>query len=223
MRKFAMILIVLALAGSAMARDKKPDYQVGTFVSGIGVDTGSVSRRGAFGGSTTESTGFQSSKVRTADGEYLIQQPVSGAHILFGDPAVDGGHIRWFMDDLNKGDKVVFAALCNKRNQCAFWLPKPDKPGKDYTTVGWFVPFRAKTNANTLCGTGKLTKEAEAQVCGPAAEAEAEANAEKAADPVKAMNDMAKKMIHDNLEIACRMPLNPGVQPIPCPKDEKEK
>jgi hypothetical protein len=81
-------------------------------------------------------------------------------------------HKGWFMDNLHEGDRVLFAAKCktyrNNHTSCQFWLPNPDKAGKEILTVGGFTPAVAKTNTSQLCGTGKLSASVEAQVCNAA-------------------------------------------------------
>jgi hypothetical protein len=74
-------------------------------------------------------------------------------------------HKEWFMDQLHEGDKILFDAKCNKHNNCEFYLPDPDKTGKEIVTVGYYRADVAKTNTTTLCGKGKLSPAVEAQVC----------------------------------------------------------
>jgi hypothetical protein len=114
--------------------------------------------------------------VTTADGVYSIEAPTSVAGTMLAGMATNGNaptiHKGWFMDNLHEGDKVLFAAKCkthhNNHTSCEFWLPNPDKTGKEIMTVGVFSPAVAKTNTSQLCGTGKLSASVEAQVCNPA-------------------------------------------------------
>ncbi len=172
-RIFAIIsLLSLALVGSVFAKDKVI-YQVGIFTSNTEVaDTTLASGGGCgIGGCTTGNTmqfAHNISMVKTSDGVYGIASPVSvGGGILVG--MMTGSaptlHKQWFMDNLHEGDKVLFNAKCDKHNRCVFILPNPDDPNKVYKTVGTFYPSVSKTNANVLCGTGKLTPDVEAQVC----------------------------------------------------------
>ena len=113
----------------------------------------------------------------TDSGAYAIEAPTQAAATffqgIFVSPSLPDVHIQWFMDDLHTGDKVLFAAKCDKHNNCLFWLPKPDQPGKEYHTNGWFRPRIAPTNTTQLCGTGKLSAAIEAQVCKPALSSQA--------------------------------------------------
>ena len=171
----AAIAITLALVGSALAKDNRRDhsaeYQVGTFVETQRVDTGSVSQGGSgglFGGRNvrTQNLGHNAAVVSVPTGQYTINQPFSVGAAMFGGSTVDP-HKAWFMDQMHAGDKVLFAAKCNKHNDCQIRVPNPDKPGKEIMTDGRFEPAVAKTNTNALCGTGKLTADVEAQVCTP--------------------------------------------------------
>jgi hypothetical protein len=60
---------------------------------------------------------------------------------------------------------VLFAAGCDKHHHCTFWLPNPDKVGKEFVTRGVFVPSVAPSNTTSLCGTGKLSASVSAEVC----------------------------------------------------------
>ena len=103
---------------------------------------------------------------------FALEAPVSGGKSFLAAMATNGLapqiHKEWFMDQLHEGDQVLFTAKCNKHNDCTFWLPDPDRQGKEFITAGHFVPDVAKTNTQTLCGMGKLSAAVEAQVCGQA-------------------------------------------------------
>jgi hypothetical protein len=106
---------------------------------------------------------------------YAIEAPVSVGRSLLAGALTDGlaptVHKEWFMDQLHSDDKILFAAKCNKHNNCEFWLPDPDKTGKEYITIGYYRADAAKTNTQSLCGKGKLSPEVEAQVCAVASAA----------------------------------------------------
>jgi len=167
--KAILIVLVLALIGSAFAKDHdhSAEYKVGTLQSTEQIDTGTFTS--CDHGCMSQSTGHNVHYVVNDDGAYVINAPTSaGLSFLQGmlvSPNLPDVHIQWFLDDLNVGDKVLFAAECDKHNNCHFWLPKPDQLGKEYHTTGLFRPRIAKTNTNQLCGTGKLTPAIEAQVC----------------------------------------------------------
>lgn len=175
--KSAGILIPFILAGTLFAqqlehskrfsKDHSSDYQVGT------LQTTEVASTGTFTscdhGCISQSTGHNVHYLETESGLFVIDSPTSTAGSIFQSALVGANapdvHIQWFMDELHPGDKVLFAAACGKHNDCTFWLPKPDKPGKEYITAGSFHPRVAKTNTTQLCGTGKLSPSVEAQVC----------------------------------------------------------
>lgn len=168
MKKYIAIavLFLLATLASAKNKDHSTEYKVGILQSTEVVNTGTYTS--CNGGCMSQSTGHNIHYVVTDEGAYGIDSPTNaGLSILqgMGNPKLPPVHIQWFMDDLHEGDKVLFAAECDKHNNCRFWLPKPDQQGKEYHTIGWFRPRVAKTNTNQLCGTGKLSAEVEAQVC----------------------------------------------------------
>jgi hypothetical protein len=91
-------------------------------------------------------------------------------------------HNKWFLDNVQPGTKVLFASQCGNPNKkhpneavrCTFYFPDPDSSSHEYFTTGDFTPFTAgdgsntQKTANSLCGTGKLRPEVEAQLCGAA-------------------------------------------------------
>ncbi len=168
----AMPFVLFFLLSSFTIATDKPPYEVGIFMSSEQVSDGSYSTAscGSFGcNGSAYNAAHNVHLVRTDNGIYSIEAPVSVAGtVLLG--MLNNGiaptvHKAWFMDDLHEGDKVLFSADCNKHNRWTIRLPNPDKPTKEITTQGFFYPSIAKTNATTLCGTGKLTADVEAQVC----------------------------------------------------------
>jgi hypothetical protein len=89
-------------------------------------------------------------------------------------------HNKWFLDNVQPGTKVLFAAECSKPSKkhpndavrCSFYFPDPDSSTHEYATMGDFTPNQAgdgsntQKTASTLCGTGKLKADVEAQLCG---------------------------------------------------------
>jgi hypothetical protein len=170
---FAFCLAVTALflltSVRAYAKDHSSEYEVGVFSA-----TGQLSD-GSFavchgGMCSTHFAGHNIHYVRTPRGMYGVEAPIAKG-TAFANAMLTGGlapvaHQEWFMDQLHEGDKVLLAVKCNKHNDCTFWIPNPDHVGKEYSTFGFFRPDVAKTNTQTLCGTGKLSPAVEAQVCG---------------------------------------------------------
>jgi len=171
MKNLILIAMALLMCCSASAKRKcsafsckevHANYQIGTLESQGTVDTGTFTS--CDHGCTTRSTGHNVHYVTTPDGAYAIEAPTNlGLSIL----SKSDIYVKWFMDSLNPGDKVLFTPECNKNNDCKFFLPKPEKPGDEYHTTGWFRPRVATTNTTQLCGTGKLSADVEAQVCTP--------------------------------------------------------
>jgi hypothetical protein len=119
-------------------------------------------------------------------GDYRVEAPINkGASILsaMGSTPFNPAriyHNKWFFDNVEPGTKVLFASQCAKPNRkhpieavrCTFYFPDPDSSDHEYETLGDFTPFafgdgsNTQEIANTLCGTGKLKPEVEAQLCG---------------------------------------------------------
>jgi hypothetical protein len=126
--------------------------------------------------------------LHTDAGDYRVEAPVNtGLSILsaMGSSAANPAktfHNKWFLDNVQPGTKVLFASQCanpNKKHpnepvRCTFYFPDPDSSSHEYLTIGDFTPFGAgdgsntQKTANSLCGTGKLKPEVEAQICGEA-------------------------------------------------------
>jgi hypothetical protein len=127
--------------------------------------------------------------LHTDAGDYRVEAPINkGATFMSAMAAgmanvpyaAQTYHNKWFMDKVQPGTKVLFAAECAKPNKkhpnepvrCTFYFPDPDSSDHEYTTLGDFTPFASgdgsntQKTANTLCGTGKLKPEVEAQLCG---------------------------------------------------------
>ncbi len=174
----AVLFFAVALA-QASGKDHSAEYKVGTFMGTQPVSDGSYAHCSGAGCSAYNAA-HNIHMVTTEDGAYAIEAPTSlAATIVVGvlsrgnSPTI---HKPWFMDDLHEGDQMLFAAKCDMkhpRHYCAFWLPNPDKTGKEFSTRGWFTPAVAKTNTTSLCGMGKLSASVEAQVCRKADDAKA--------------------------------------------------
>ncbi|MGD0581170.1 MAG: hypothetical protein ABSC08_19880 [Bryobacteraceae bacterium] len=161
--------MLLATLPVMLASNKNLVYDVGTFVAGQQVSDGTYgSASGGFGES--HAVGHTAHVVVTAAGTFVIEPPTSVFGSMVMSMATDGHaptmRKAWFMDDLHNGDKVLFNAVCSKHGRCVIKLPNPENPNKVYVTQGMFHPNVGKTNTFGLCGTGKLTADAEAQLCG---------------------------------------------------------
>ena len=127
--------------------------------------------------------------LHTDAGDYRVEAPINkGASILSAmasnayHPATTF-HNKWFLDNVQPGTKVLFASECARPNKkhpndtvrCTFYFPDPDSSNHEYATIGDFTPFSAGDGSNTaktagtLCGTGKLKPQIEAQLCLPQA------------------------------------------------------
>lgn len=169
--KYVKIAVVLALVistASAFAGDHAAKYMAGTF-SSTGQVTDGTYLNGQGRGVVSKTAGHNVHFVSVPEGTYAIEAPSAvGKTVLLGaltNSAMPMLHKQWFMDQLHEGDQVLFAAKCDKHNNCEFWLPNPDKQGSEIHTQGDFRPNVAKSNTASLCGKGKLSPAVEAQVC----------------------------------------------------------
>ncbi|MGA3079309.1 MAG: hypothetical protein ABSG56_37220 [Bryobacteraceae bacterium] len=172
MRKFlfSILFMVLVVASMSMSFGKdKPAYEIGIFQASLQASDGNYSS-GNGGFSESHNVGHNVHLLSTPEGLYYIDAPTNVGLSVLSSMATNGhsaaAHKQWFMDDLHEGDKVLFSAACDKHWNCRIRLPNPENPEKVIATNGHFKPASAKTNTtNALCGTGKLTPDAEAQLC----------------------------------------------------------
>jgi hypothetical protein len=184
MKSIAIILALCIFPTFAHPKEK-PQYEVGTFIQSGQVNDGTYSTAscgvGGCSGSAYNAAHNQHA-VSAPEGTYYIDAPVSVGWSMVAAMGTNGNapliHKQWFMDDLHEADKVLFSAECNKHNACTIRLPNPDRPDKEFRTVGRFYPNVAKTNTTSLCGRGRLTAAVEAQVCGVRQEPEPESAAQ---------------------------------------------
>lgn len=188
---FGLSSIVLLATTPVWAKDHASRYEVGIFITTQRLNDGTYSYASC-NSLGCSGSGYDASHnihyVRTPEGLYAINAPVSVAGTLLLGLSTPGGnsptvHKIWFMDDLNDGDRVLFTAKCNRHNLCQFWLPDPDKPGKEFVTNGSFHPVVSKTNTRTLCGTGKLSAAVEQEVCGTRSQTQTSQRTEEAKAP----------------------------------------
>lgn len=124
--------------------------------------------------------------LHTNAGDYRVEAPINKGMTFLSamsstayNPAKTF-HDKWFLDNVQPGTKVLFASECAKPSKkhpndavrCTFYFPDPDSFNHEYVTLGDFTPLTSgdgsntQKTANTLCGTGKLRPDVEAQLCG---------------------------------------------------------
>lgn len=170
--------IVILATSIAFSKDHSTAYQVGIFRGTQALSDGTYSSAscGTLGCSgSAYNASHNVHYVETSEGTYGIEAPVSLSRTFMLGMLTPGGnsptlHKEWFMDLLHDGDQVLFAAGCDKHHHCTFWLPNPDKVGKEFVTRGVFVPSVAPSNTTSLCGTGKLSASVSTEVCQPSAQ-----------------------------------------------------
>ena len=162
------------------------EYQVATLDQNLRVETGSDV---TLAKSTTDAKlgpgGQGIHLLHTDAGDYRVEAPINRGMTFLSAMGSNSRHPaktfhnKWFLDNVQTGTKVLFASECAKPNKkhpneavrCSFYFPDPDSSDHEYATLGDFTPFAAgdgsntQKTANTLCGTGKLRPEVEAQLC----------------------------------------------------------
>lgn len=193
MKKISSMTLAVALLspGFCFAKGDKTykhasQYQLATLDQNVRVSTGSDVTLAKTQTDAKLSGGGQGIHLLyTAQGNYRVEAPINkGLSILsaMGSNAYHPAqtfHNKWFMENVQSGTKVLFASECAKPSKkhpndavrCTFWFPDPDSTDHEYATMGDFTPYvdgdasDVQKTANTLCGTGKLRPEVEAQVC----------------------------------------------------------
>jgi hypothetical protein len=194
MRKLTVLLVSL-LALPVFAKDAKTykhasEYQVAVLDQNLRVTTGTdvtlakTSTDAKLGGG-----GQGIHLLHTDAGDFRVEAPVNkglsfmsamAAGMANNGTVAQTFHNKWFLDQVAPGTKVLFASECMKPSKkhpndavrCTFWFPDPDSTDHEYATMGDFTPFAVgdgsnmQKTANTLCGTGKLKPDVEAQLCG---------------------------------------------------------
>ncbi len=188
----AVATALFCVSALGFAKDEKTyqhasEYQVAILDQNLRVATGSDVTLAKTATAAKLGPGGQNIHLLHTDaGDYRVEAPINkGLTFLsaMGSNANNPAktfHNRWFLDNVQPGTKVLFAAECAKPNKkhlneavrCRFYFPDPDKSDHEYATLGDFTPFAAGDGSNmqkaadTLCGTGKLRPDVEAQLCG---------------------------------------------------------
>lgn len=197
--KVASIVLILFLAtglsGFCQGKDKKTykhvsEYQLAVLDQNLRVATGSDVTLAKNSTDAKLGPGGQGIHLLHTDaGDYRVEAPVNKGMTILSAMASNAYHPaqtfhnKWFLDNVQPGTQVLFAASCarpskkhpNDPVRCEFWFPDPDSNTHEYETIGDFTPYTAGDGSNTqrvgnaLCGTGKLNPATEAQLCGASA------------------------------------------------------
>jgi hypothetical protein len=181
-----LFIPVLGFGKDAKTYKHASEYQVAILDQNLRVATGSDVTLGKTSTDAKLAGGQGIHLLHTDAGDYRVEAPINkGLSILsamasnaYNPPVIY--HNKWFLDNVQPGTKVLFASECarpgrkhpNEPVRCTFYFPDPDSSDHEYATLGDFTPFAAgdgsntQKTANTLCGTGKLKPDVEAQLCG---------------------------------------------------------
>jgi hypothetical protein len=185
-----MLIPALGLAKDAKTYKHASEYQVAILDQTLRVATGTDVTLAKTNTDAKLSGGGQGIHLLHTDaGDFRVEAPVNkgmsfmsamAAGMANNGTVAQTFHNKWFLDRVAPGTKVLFASECAKPSKkhpndavrCTFWFPDPDSTDHEYATMGDFTPYtggdgsNTQKTANTLCGTGKLKPEVEAQVCG---------------------------------------------------------
>jgi hypothetical protein len=188
----AMLLIsAVGFAKDAKTYKHAALYQMGTLDKSFRVTTGSdVTVSKTQTDAKLDNGGQGMHLIYTDAGNYRVEAPVNKGWTIAAALAAgmanrvnsDTFHNKWFLDNVQSGTKVLFAAECASASKkhphdtvrCTFYFPDPDSSDHEYETIGDFTPYMNGDGSNTqqaaasLCGTGKLKPDVEAQLCGGA-------------------------------------------------------
>ena len=192
------LMLSLSLLAQKKTYKHASEYQVAILDQSIRVATGTdVTASKSLTDAKLDPGGQGFHMLHTDQGNYRVEAPVNkGASFLsamatgmansnrpyWAQQQATTVHNKWFLDNVQSGTQVLFAASCakppkkhpNDTVRCTFWFPDPDSVEHEYETAGDFTPFGAgdgsntQKTANVLCGTGKLKPEVEAKICNTA-------------------------------------------------------
>jgi hypothetical protein len=177
--------LLLASMPSFAQKDKSNDYQVGTYLSAVAVDDGTITST-IRGDGTTVAGGVYGNhvvvyKIKVADGtwsaETLRQALDSSMRNLGQTPAHFKSEKPNPLDLLKSGDKVMFRLEKHKKLiggiETDMYIPFADNPKKEVEFVTTFEPNVAPTqlptgptdNVKAMCDSGRLSPELHKQFC----------------------------------------------------------
>lgn len=190
MKRLTCLALLVPALSCAFAQQKSykhaPEYQVAVLDQNQLIATGTDVTLGKTATDAKLSGGGQGFHFLHTDiGDFRVEAPVNkgrsmmaamGNNAYYKAPVI---HNKWFLDSVQPGTKVLFAAHCSKPNKkhpndtvkCEFYFPDPDSDSHEYATMGDFTPYTAgdgsntQKTANALCGSGKLNPQTEAQIC----------------------------------------------------------
>ncbi|HKO18273.1 MAG TPA: hypothetical protein VJU82_05250 [Acidobacteriaceae bacterium] len=150
MRALVGVSMFLLLVGSCSWAQKTykhaSEYELGILDTTARVYTGEDATLASTTTDAKLSAGGQSVHfLHTDRGNYRVEAPINkGMTILaaMAGPTAPTIHNKWFLDGLQSGTQVLFAAKCaspSKKHpyntvRCSLWLPDPDSDSHEYLT-----------------------------------------------------------------------------------------
>ncbi|HEY3824756.1 MAG TPA: PEGA domain-containing protein [Bryobacteraceae bacterium] len=184
--------LLLASMPSFAGKDKSNDYQVGTYVSAVAVDDGTITST-IRGDATTVAGGVFANhvviyKIKVADGTWSVETMRQALDSSMRNLGTTPAHFKSEkpnpLDGLKSGDKVIFRLEKHKKLvggvETDMYIPFADKPDKEVEFVTTFEPDVAPTqlptkpsdNVKAMCDSGRLSPELHKRFCEAAKEPE---------------------------------------------------
>lgn len=168
---------------TAFAKDKQPDYQIGTFVLATANADGTTTST-LHGDGTTVAGGVYGNYLKTYQikgdtGTWTVVPLNEAQDSMIRGMGMTPTHFKKEKDNpldvLKSGDKVMFRLyehhyVNGKRTEMA--IPYADNPNKEFKFVTSFVPKvpvpapdKPTDNVKAMCNSGKLTADQQKQFC----------------------------------------------------------
>jgi hypothetical protein len=184
-KRLSYILLVLALATMARAKDKTTDYQIGIFQGAVAQSDGTITNT-LHGDGTTIAGSVHSNYVRlyhikVDGGTWTVEPEVEAQDSMLRNWGMTPAHFKKEkqnpLDLLKTGDKVMFRLTVRHALNGKFTrmeIPYADNPNKEFAFATRFEPDapspetqKPTDNVTAMCKSGKLSPEQQQQFCSP--------------------------------------------------------
>jgi len=178
-----IVLLSLALFGSAFAKDHSNDYQMGTFISATAVADGTITSTLHGDGTTVAGDVYANHvgvyRIKVADGTWFVTTLNQAQDSMLRGMGMTPAHFKSEkanpLDGLKNGDKVLFRLHERHYLNGKFTLmaiPYADNPNKEVefstrfeSDIAPSQPEKATDNVKAMCDAHKLSPELVKQLC----------------------------------------------------------
>ena len=178
-----IVLLSLALFGSAFAKDHSNDYQMGTFISATAVADGTITSTLHGDGTTVAGDVYANHvgvyRIKVADGTWFVTTLNQAQDSMLRGMGMTPAHFKSEkanpLDGLKNGDKVLFRLHERHYLNGKFTLmaiPYADNPNKEVefstrfeSDIAPSQPEKPTDNVKAMCDAHKLSPELMKQLC----------------------------------------------------------